>query len=86
MRVVVDRNTFVRGVLYEALPDVVEMEDGDAKQLIAMGKAHLAPGEPAQAESPEKAEKLPERVPDLKSLPYPLRAKVAPRKGGGKHG
>jgi hypothetical protein len=78
MRVVVTRNTFVRGQLYEASAEPVEIADGDAKALIAMGKAHLASGEPEPTEPAQAAEKpLPAREPDLTSLPYPLRRKVS---------
>lgn len=85
MRVIIDRNTFVRGVLFKAAPDIVTVDDVDAKALIALGKARLAPGEPAQAEPGDKPEPpLPEQMPDLKSMPYPLRQKLGKGKGKGK--
>lgn len=53
MRVIVLRSTFVAGVVVQADSAPVEMADAAALQLIAMGKAMLAPPVLVAVETPQ---------------------------------
>lgn len=51
MKVIITRSTFVRGEAFEAGPEPVELESGDAKTLIGMNKAvaYVEPSTPPPA-------------------------------------
>jgi len=81
MKVIITRNTFVRGVPFEAGPEAVDLPDAIARELVGIGKALRVKGDAGKglAEEEKPSKPLPEITPDLKSLPYPVRAKVKPK-------
>jgi hypothetical protein len=75
-RVRLGADCWVKGVRY-SMGDIVELQDGDANDLIVMRRAELAPEPPPAPPAPAKA-----AAPPLPSPPRP----AAPRKQAPKEG
>lgn len=82
MKVIVTRNTFVRGEAIEAGPAPVDLESGDARTLIGMGKAvaYIEPVSTPVAVEPGKGAPVVDDLTEIDGI-GPARAALLKEKG-----